>query len=382
MRSTAVDVAAARKAYVVGYGDLKRASLLVGVVGFALALAACAQTRVTTVARPAEVGDSVRKPAAPGKKPSRPALAQPHGDYYIVRAGDTVFGIAFRAGLNFRELAAWNNIGEPYTIRVGQRLRLRSPVVVATPSAPATHAAASTPANFNPAKPTTRAVAISPPPIKPVAVAAPARTPALQPLYSSPTGSTTVATGTGKPVASGERIATRPLSMDGSTAGPVASSSTPLPAMTSASATSVAAYPTGSADALTSIVLDSSAVPQWRWPSQGPLIGRFMAGEQTQQGINIAGSAGQPVLAAADGVVVYSGAGLVGYGELIIVKHSNEWLSAYAHNRRRLVVEGAEVKVGQSIAEMGRTGAVRDMLHFEIRRNGKPVDPLHWLPAR
>lgn len=107
-----------------------------------------------------------------------------------------------------------------------------------------------------------------------------------------------------------------------------------------------------------------------------------MAGDQTHQGINIAGTAGQSVVAAADGVVVYSGAGLVGYGELIIIKHSNEWLSAYAHNKRRLVTEGASVKAGQVIAEMGRTGAVRDMLHFEIRRNGKPVDPLQWLPAR
>ena len=92
-------------------------------------------------------------------------------------------------------------------------------------------------------------------------------------------------------------------------------------------------------------------------------------------------SAGQPVQAAGDGVVVYSGAGLVGYGELVIIKHSDEWLSAYAHNRKRLVAEGARVKAGDTIAEMGRTGAIRDMLHFEIRRNGKPVDPLDWLPS-
>jgi lipoprotein NlpD len=80
--------------------------------------------------------------------------------------------------------------------------------------------------------------------------------------------------------------------------------------------------------------------------------------------------------------VVYSGAGLVGYGELIIIKHSNEWLSAYAHNKKRLVVEGAKVKAGDQIAEMGHTGVIRDMLHFEIRRNGKPVDPLLFLPKQ
>lgn len=81
-------------------------------------------------------------------------------------------------------------------------------------------------------------------------------------------------------------------------------------------------------------------------------------------------------------MVVYSGAGLVGYGELIIVKHSEAWLSAYGHNRKRLVNEGQRVKSGQQIAEMGRSGASRDMLHFEIRYNGKPVDPLGYLPPK
>jgi lipoprotein NlpD len=107
-----------------------------------------------------------------------------------------------------------------------------------------------------------------------------------------------------------------------------------------------------------------------------------VAGDPKRQGIDIAGNAGQPVLAAADGVVVYSGAGLVGYGELIIVKHDEQWLSAYGHNRARLVNEGALVKAGQQIAQMGRTGAAREMLHFEIRYNGKPVDPLAYLPKR
>ena len=105
-------------------------------------------------------------------------------------------------------------------------------------------------------------------------------------------------------------------------------------------------------------------------------------GDRTRQGIDIAGTAGQNVTAAADGVVIFSGAGLVGYGELIIIKHSDEWLSAYGHNRRRLVAEGTRVKAGEVIAEMGRTGAPREMLHFEIRRNGKPVDPLMLLPPR
>lgn len=120
----------------------------------------------------------------------------------------------------------------------------------------------------------------------------------------------------------------------------------------------------------------------WRWPADGALVGRFVAGETTKQGVDIAGTSGQPVRAAGPGVVVYSGAGLVGYGELIIIKHSEQWLSAYGHNRKRLVNEGQNVKAGDQIAEMGRTGTSRDMLHFEIRHNGKPVDPLLYLPKK
>lgn len=120
----------------------------------------------------------------------------------------------------------------------------------------------------------------------------------------------------------------------------------------------------------------------WRWPADGALINRFQPGEPTRQGIDIAGTGGAPVSAAGDGVVVYSGSGLVGYGELIIVKHDEQWLSAYGHNRKRLVNEGQLVKAGQQIAELGRSGASRDMLHFEVRHNGKPVDPLHYLPKR
>lgn len=129
------------------------------------------------------------------------------------------------------------------------------------------------------------------------------------------------------------------------------------------------------------VVPASSPVP-WRWPTDGQLIGRYVGGEPTKQGIDIAGTGGQSVRAAGDGVVVYSGSGLVGYGELIIVKHNEQWLSAYGHNRSRLVNEGQIVKAGQQIAEMGRSGAARDMLHFEIRYNGKPVDPLAYLPNR
>ena len=120
----------------------------------------------------------------------------------------------------------------------------------------------------------------------------------------------------------------------------------------------------------------------WAWPSNGILIGKFSSNGSLNKGIDIAGDLGQPVLAASDGSVVYAGSGLRGYGELIIIKHSDTYVSAYGHNRRLLVREGQQVKVGQTIAEMGSTGTDRVKLHFEIRRQGKPVDPLEFLPRR
>ena len=228
-----------------------------------------------------------------GASRTTPRVSTPkYGATAVVQRGDTLYGIAFRNGIDVRDLAAWNGIATPYTIYPGQSLRLyprggtRS--VATAPSRPTT----SMPPGSRPAVPT--------------------------------------------PVRSTPPVATTPV------ASPII----------------------------------------WRWPADGELIARYVAGEPTKQGIDVAGSSGAPVRAAADGVVVYSGSGLVGYGELIIVKHNDAWLSAYGHNRSRLVNEGQLVKAGQQIAELGRTGAARDMLHFEIRYNGKPVDPLQYLPRK
>ncbi|MFC3606391.1 peptidoglycan DD-metalloendopeptidase family protein [Stutzerimonas tarimensis] len=120
----------------------------------------------------------------------------------------------------------------------------------------------------------------------------------------------------------------------------------------------------------------------WSWPHNGTLISRFSSNSSLNKGIDIAGELGQPILAASNGTVVYAGSGLRGYGELVIIKHNDTYVSAYGHNRRLLVREGQEVKAGQAIAEMGSTGADRVKLHFEIRRQGKPVDPLQYLPRR
>lgn len=121
---------------------------------------------------------------------------------------------------------------------------------------------------------------------------------------------------------------------------------------------------------------------RWRWPTNGKVIKRFSAIGSGNKGIDISGIFGQSVKAASNGKVVYSGSGLLGYGQLIIIKHNETYLSAYAHNRKLLVTEGDWVRVGQMIAEMGKTGADRAKLHFEIRRYGKPVDPLKYLPDK
>lgn len=248
----------------------------------------------------------------------RPA---PGGTYRVVK-GDTLFGIAFRHGVDYRDLAQWNGIAAPYKIYVGRELRL----------APA--GSSPTPISSNTVMPsaTTRT--------KPVATPKADVTPAPSP--PSDIVADTVAAPTITPQQSPSLPPIVPVTPRETVMGGLA----------------------------------------WRWPSKGAMISGFVAGDQTRQGVDIAGKAGDPVMAAADGSVVYSGNGLVGYGELIIIKHNDSFLSAYGHNRKRLLEEGQQVKAGQQIAEMGASSASRDMLHFEIRKNGKPINPLDYLPAR
>ena len=128
--------------------------------------------------------------------------------------------------------------------------------------------------------------------------------------------------------------------------------------------------------------IKNTGAVSWHWPADGNIIGRFDARDPLKKGINIGGKLGQPVRAAAAGKVVYSGSGLIGYGKLIILKHNETLLSAYAHNKDLLVSEGEVVDVGKQIAAMGSSGANIVMLHFEIRRDGVPVDPIEYLPSR
>lgn len=245
-----------------------------------------------------------------------------------MQRGDTLYSIAFRNGMDYRDLAAANGIKSPYTILVGQVILLDAKPAQAqqSPSSP-------------------RVVRAEPPQRNPAIVSKP-------------------------------QSGSRPPQV-----APAPVVSTPPPA-----APSVASVPEPSpakpANPPTPVVASDADGLKWQWPAKGARVNGYVAGDQTRQGIDIAGTAGDAVRSAADGVVVYSGNGLIGYGELIIVKHSTSMLSAYGHNRRRLVQEGDSVKLGQQIAEMGSTGAKRDMLHFEIRRNGKPVDPMRYLPAQ
>ena len=159
---------------------------------------------------------------------------------------------------------------------------------------------------------------------------------------------------------------------------PVGTPSTPAPGASKPASTVAIATPAASAR----VPAAERSAGGWVWPANGVVIGKFASNGSLNKGVDIAGDLGQPVFAAANGSVVYAGSGLRGYGELIIIKHSDTYVSAYGHNRRLLVREGQQVKVGQTIAEMGSTGADRVKLHFEIRRQGKPVDPLQFLPSR
>jgi lipoprotein NlpD len=184
-----------------------------------------------------------------------------------------------------------------------------------------------------------------------------------------------------KPVAAGGRVETKPLPATAGSALPApAAGAATLPAASSTTGASNApASPAAAAPAPAAVAEGEDGV-SWSWPAAGPVASGFE--ENKTKGLAITGKAGDAVLAAADGRVVYAGSGLRGYGNLVIVKHNNLFLSAYAHNQTLLVKEDQVVRRGQKIAEMGSTDAERVQLHFEIRRQGKPVDPARLLPPR
>jgi lipoprotein NlpD len=305
--------------------------------------------------------------------PQRPLPMAPATSTYRVVRGDTLYAIAFRHGLDYRDVAAWNRIEPPYRIFVGQDLRLSAQNGIGAPVASAAPASSTKP------QPVVSDVHPSATPPSTTRGVVPGTAAGKPGMFEDVTSASEATPETPPPSATPHADPVRPA----------ASATPPAAVVTQPPAVEAPAPPVSEpirpAAAPQRVFDEGVAVSTggvtWRWPGKGSLAATFVAGDQTRQGIDIAGKAGDPVLAAADGEVVYSGNGLLGYGELIIVKHNANFLSAYGHNRKRLVQEGDRVKSGQQIAEMGSTASSRDQLHFEIRKNGKPVNPLEYLPA-
>lgn len=329
-------------------------------VAAALTLAACVSPRSSVVVEPAGSGR--------GQTVSPQARAAAPGGTYQVVKGDTLYSIAFRKGVDFRDLASWNGIAAPYTIWPGQALKLSSSG--ATPGAGANRpVAASHPATASqvPVAAHSTAAASAAPGFQTVPPPPPASSHGALPA-SAPAAAVVAA-----PVVAAAAATSGAAPASATSVVPVAGVPTPTHAPPPAATPPPAPVASGATR--------SNGGVNWRWPADGSLGKRFQSGDAIP-GIEVLGKSGDPVRAAADGVVVYSGNGLVGYGELVIIKHNDSFLSAYGHNSKRLVKEGQRVSAGQQIAEMGSTGSTRDELQFQIRRDGNPVDPLGYLPSR
>ena len=254
---------------------------------------------------------------------------------YTVRRGDTLIRIALDHGQSYRDLVTWNNLADPDDIKVGQVLR-----VVPNERAERT------------------AVVTQPVPMPP-------ETRTQVPRKTTPRAD--------KRAAGDSDVAEAPRSEKAGERAETVAAASPAPAPATPAAV------TGSRIGATVTATDDEKL-SWMWPSDGRIIATFDEGKS--KGIDIAGRAGQQVMAAGAGKVMYAGSGIRGYGNLVIVKHSNSLLSAYAHNRAIVVKEGDNVAKGQVIAEMGDSDADTVKLHFEIRQQGKPVDPSRFLPGR
>jgi lipoprotein NlpD len=318
-------------------------------VVMALALSGCMVAR-----QPAPV---VQRSPGPVTQPAQEALP----GTYIVKRGETLYGIAAKHGIDYRDLARWNSITNPAAIEVGQVLRVTDPnappaaPVVAAPAVPAPGSAVVTPYQTPPpvqGEPMGPDGAPLPPPLAQKQETAPPET--------LPADLVTTPQAVKLPYS---QAALAQLQQ-------TPSAPSPAPAAQPAPAEKPEA-PAAASD-------DPDAVA-WGWPTKGKIIAGFNE-NGGPKGVHIAGNLGQAIVASAPGRVVYTGSGLRGYGNLVIIKHNNTYLSAYAHNRSVLVKQGDSVSKGQKIAEMGDSDASRVMLHFEIRRLGKPIDPLKFLP--
>lgn len=282
-----------------------------------------------------------RTPSAQSRAPSAPLAGAPGSSgYYTVRKGDTLYRVALEHGQDYRDVAAWSNLANPDSIKEGQVLRVSPPGGGESAGGPViTKAVVSNP--IVEARPLDKAA--SPTPI--ITDGAKREPRVNKEPYSTEAYARLSGNGEAVPRSVEARIEPKPEQKSELPSSPAA------------------------ADDIS-----------WAWPSTGKVLAGYS--ESSNKGVDIGGKAGDPVLAAGEGKVVYAGNGLRGYGQLVIVKHNNSFLSAYAHNQKILVKEKQEVTRGQKIAEMGDTDSDKVKLHFEIRRLGKPIDPLTYLPKR
>ena len=306
------------------------------------------------------------KPSAAGEEA---AEVDTRPEFYTVKRGDTLYSVALDAGLDYKDLAAWNQLDDPNVIKVGQQLRLVPPPGWKPESAD-TQAVVVRPAA---AQPQVESLPLeAPPPVKsaPKGIKVPYSEQALAQLTREPGKVPTIES---KPAAEVKPQA-RPQSSPAPTTAPT---SEPAPMLAKPATSPV--IPSKPQEAALGPERQESL--RWVWPTAGQLLHPFDEGPNPK-GVAIAGNPGQSIVASAAGKVVYSGSALRGYGKLIIIKHDNTYLSVYAHNRELLVKEGEHVSKGQRIAEMGSLDSEQVGLHFEIRRMGKPVDPLKYLPPQ
>jgi lipoprotein NlpD len=307
-------------------------------VAAAITLAACTQTATRAPVierlpgRVAQPAPSIKSPKAQDWRPQA----------YTVQKGDTLYSIALEHGYDYKEIAEWNGIQAPYTIRIGQVLRL---------------GAAQAPTQSDVTTPLKPAPTLE---VKPLASSEPMRKtePKAIKLVYSDLALAQIAKDKGKPSNGvGNGAAPKPE---------IAKVAPPKPAPTP--------EPIKSAP-----LADDDDKVDWGWPAEGKILANFNDNGNAK-GLDIGGTLGQPVIAAAAGKVVHTGSTLRGYGKLIIIKHNKSYFSVYAHNNQVLVREGQTVVKGQRVGEMGNSDADRVKLHFEIRYLGKPVDPLKFLP--
>jgi len=262
----------------------------------------------------------------PGEDGSASSYKKTPDGYYRVKRGDTLHAIAFKFGMDWRSIASLNGIQPPYTIYPDQDLRLSAPGSKSSSQSASTKGDGVV-----------------------VTAAVPSRSSSSSTYEVTPDS----------------KSASQPpeTSSAQTTSAPEPVAKAPPPAVTSAPP----------------VLGDPN---KWLWPTDGKITSNFAPNDPARKGIDIGGNEGQAIVASAAGEVVYSGSGLIGYGELVIIKHNERLLSAYAHNQKRLVKEGQSVAAGERIANMGKNDRNQAMLHFEIRLNGNPQNPLKYLPAR